>query len=215
MIADIPIRSFFRFEARCLYRKTPPTVDGVLKDWPDEFRLPDLSEIGAAESFAEVYSAWNEEGLYFTVKVTGQAALEVDTSRPLRGDGLQIWIDTRDVRDAHRASRYCHYFYVLPGKGRRKALAGQMRIRRARAYGGLCDPDQLVSASRGSKSGYALEVHLPTGALTGFDPDENRRLGFTYLLKDRKLGRQCWTADDPLPVGYDPSLWGTLELVEP
>ena len=54
----------------------------------------------------------------------------------------------------------------------------------------------------------------PTAALTGYDPDENNRLGFTYLLRDKKLGRQVWTAEEVLPVSYDPSLWGTAELVK-
>jgi hypothetical protein len=58
-----------------------------------------------------------------------------------------------------------------------------------------------------------MEIHLPGDVLTGFDPEENSRLGFTYMLRDRKLGRVYWTGDDSLPVSYDPSLWGTVELL--
>ncbi len=167
--------------------------------------------------FAEFYMAWNGEGIYVAVRVQGAAGLEVQPKRPLRGDGLQVWVDTRDVRDAHRASRFCHHFSFLPvggGTGGRGPVGRQFRIRRARAQARLCDPEQLGVASKVLKSEYRMEVHLPAGVLTGFDPEENTRLGFTYLLKDRKLGRQFWTADESLPDSYDPRLWGTVELVK-
>ena len=187
-------------------------IDGSLSDWDEEYRLPNLAVLDGQEQFAEFYASWNVDGLYFAVDVKKAPALEVQPDRPLRGDGLQIWVDTRDVRDAHRGSRYCHHFFVLPGKGSRKTVGGQVRLRRARAHSKLCQPDELQVACRKKRSGYSLEVHLPVSTLTGFDPEENNRLGFTYLLRDRKLGRQYWTADEPLPVSYDPSLWGTLVL---
>ena len=84
---------------------------------------------------------------------------------------------------------------------------------RARAHPRLCDPERLKVASKVHKTGYCLEAHIPAAAMTGFDPDENNRLGFTYLLRDKNLGRQVWTAEEILPVSYDPSLWGTAELV--
>jgi hypothetical protein len=214
MPLEIPVRSFFDFCAPCRRLSAAPVIDGDLSEWSEQSRLPDLAELSGDVSFADVSVGWTDEGLYLAVLVTGLAAVEVDAARPLRGDGLQVWVDTRDVRDAHRASRYCHHFYFLPGKGRRKPAAGQIRIRRARAHGRACDPGELSVASRTGRSGYALEARIAASALTGFDPSENRRLGFTYLLKDGKLGRQAWTADEPLPVSYDPSLWGALELTD-
>ena len=215
MLIDIPTRAFFQFAATCSRLEKSPAVDGSLEDWSDEFRLPELAVLDRSrEPFASVYAGWREEGLYFGVHVTKPAAAEVKPDRPLRSDGLQLWVDTRDVRDAHRASRYCHHFFFHPGKGSRKARGGQVRIRGARAQSSPCEPSELTVASRANQRGYRMEVQVPAHVLHGFDPEENRRLGFTYLVVDRKLGRQYWTADDPLPVSYDPSLWGTIELVE-
>ena len=76
MPAEIPIRSFFSFQARCLYRQAPRTVDGDLQDWADEYRLPDLSEVAAEAPFAEVYAAWNEDGLYLAVAAKAQAFIQ-------------------------------------------------------------------------------------------------------------------------------------------
>ena len=215
MNVKIPNRSFFKFAYPCPYRAKAPKLDGHLGDWGDRYRIPDLSALEGGEPFADFFMSWNEAGLYFAISVEG-SGVDVLPKQPLRGDSLQIWIDTRDVREVHRASRYCHHFYFLPsGAGRegRHPIGRQMRIRRARAYGRLCDPQRLGIASRVLKSGYRMEMHLPSEVLTGFDPEENNRLGFSYLLKDGRRGRQHWTADEPLPVSYDPSLWGTVELV--
>ena len=50
-------------------------------------------------------------------------------------------------------------------------------------------------------------------ALTGFDPQEHPRLGFTYAVVDRELGEQTLGVGSPMPYQEDPSLWATLELV--
>lgn len=214
MNLEIPRRAFFSFAWPCPYRRSPPVLDGDLNDWGAQYRIPDLTGLDGREAFADIYAAWNELGLYFAADVKKAAAAKVDERHPLQGDGLQVWVDTRDVRNVHRASRYCHHFYFLPGAENRKARGGQVAIRRARAHSKLCDPSGLKVFSDASGTGYRLEVHLPAEILTGFDPEENRLLGFTYLLQDRKQGRQFWTADKPLPVSYDPSLWGTVELVK-
>ncbi|MDE2999282.1 MAG: hypothetical protein OXU79_09430 [Gemmatimonadota bacterium] len=214
MNPEIPKRAFFIFAWQCPYRSDPPVIDGDLQDWDRRFRMPDLMALDGREAFADVYAAWSERGLYFAVNVRKAAGANVDRRQPLQGDGMQIWLDTRNVRNAHRASRYCHHFYFLPATGRAKQGGGQTRIRRARAHSRMCESSELPVACDASGTGYRMEVHLPAKALTGFDPDENSLLGFTYLLQDRRQGRQWWTADEPLPVSYDPSLWGTIELVK-
>ncbi len=63
------------------------------------------------------------------------------------------------------------------------------------------------------KDGYLLEALIPAEALTGFDPSEHPRLGFTYAVLDRELGEQTFGVGSPMPYQEDPSLWATLELV--
>ena len=87
-------------------------------------------------------------------------------------------------------------------------------MRRAGAHSRMNESRDLIVATKSRRKGYTMEIHIPAHALTGFDPEENSRLGFTYLLRDRKLGRQFWSADEPLPVAYDPSLWGTVVLAK-
>ena len=210
MNVGIPKRAFFNFAWQCPYRSVPPDIDGDLQEWGRRFRMPDLMVLDGREAFADVYAGWSERGLYFAVNVKRAAGASVDRRRPLHGDGLQIWLDTRNVRSVHRASRYCHHFYFLPATGQTKPRGGQTRIRRARAHSGLCESSELPVASDTSGTGYRLEAHLPAKALTGFDPEENRLLGFTYLLQDRRQGRQFWTCRRaascfirPEPLGHN------------
>ncbi|MEE2752951.1 MAG: hypothetical protein VX910_03135 [Candidatus Latescibacterota bacterium] len=213
MNLNIPVRSFFEFEQACPVVDDTSFLKGTLRGWSERNKLPDLMALDQKDNYADVYIGWNADGIYFGVNAKGSPGLEVDPKRPLKGDGVQIWIDTRDVREAHRASRFCHHFYFLPTGGRSDGpVAGQVRIRRAREQGKPCEPQNISVFSRVSKKGFRLSAFLPADILNGFEPEDNNRFGFTYLIRDRKLGRQCWTADEPLPVGYDPSLWGTITL---
>ena len=213
MNLNISVQSFFSFEQVSPKVENTAFLKNSLSGWDKANLLPDLMTLDGTDAYADVYLGWNQEGIYFGVDVKEEAGLEVQPSRPLKGDGIQIWLDTRDVRDAHRASRFCHQFYFLPRGGRSDGpLAGQVRIRRARAQGKPCEPQSITVASRVSKKGYRLSAFLPAEILTGFEIEDNNRFGFTYLIRDRRLGRQYWTADEPLPVSYDPSLWGTVVL---
>jgi hypothetical protein len=63
--------------------------------------------------------------------------------------------------------------------------------------------------------GYLLRAHIPARAITGFDPSEQPRLGFTYAVTDRELGWQTFTVGSEFPFPSDPTLWGSLELLPP
>jgi len=215
---SIPARSFFSFAFPCRYREEAPKIDGLLDDWDEGFRVPDLMEMEGGRPFAGVFMAWNREGIFFAVRVEGKGRFHADPGRPSAGDCLEVWIDTRDVRDARRASRYCHHFCFLPAGGGPKGtrpVVTQERISLAREHAAVADLKRIEVASRVERGRrrYALEVGLPAAVLTGYDPGACSRIGFTYLLHDAALGTQSWSAGPDLPVAYDPSLWGTAELV--
>ena len=52
----------------------------------------------------------------------------------------------------------------------------------------------------------------PAVTLTGFDPAEHPRIGFTYQLLDRELGLQTFSVGEGFPYQEDPSTWATLEM---
>jgi hypothetical protein len=210
----LPTRFLFRFAAACHYDATlgsqPPSELGT------QHRLPSLGELEGQKSFADVRTAWSEAGLAFSVRVEGKRHPSWCRENKLEdSDALQVWIDTRDTHNIHRASRFCHRFIFLPSGGGRtyeQPLADQLLVDRSRENANPIRPGQLRVASEKRVGGYVLSAFIPAAALTGFNPADHPRLGFTYFVFDRELGQQFFSVGSEFPFPSDPSLWGTLEL---
>jgi hypothetical protein len=190
------------------------TTQGAKLD--DKFRLAGLAELEEQTCWADVRAAWSEAGLAFSVHVQGKSQPPwCRATRTHESDGLQLWIDTRDVHNVHRAGRFCHRFVFLPGGAGPKldqAVADVLMINRARELPQPIREGLLKAQSKQLKDGYILDVFIPAEALTGFDPVEHPSLGFTYAVIDRELGEQTFSIGRPMPYQEDPSLWATLEL---
>jgi hypothetical protein len=235
----LPTRFLFRFSAPCRYHDPLWTANGSQLD--KTYRLIGLAELEGQAMPAEVRAAWSDAGLAFCVHVQGKSQPPwCRGSRAEDSDGLQVWIDTRDVHNVHRAGRFCHRFIFLPDgaekKGdcpnfrghRRAAMVGEngtvpfgapanpvaesLPINRAREQPNPIREGLLKVHCEIQKNGYVLEAFIPAEALTGFDPVEHPRLGFTYAVIDRELGQQTFGVGSPMPYQEDPGLWATLEL---
>jgi hypothetical protein len=217
-MALVPASFLFRVRYPCGYLKRMPREDeDNLLDLPESCRLDGLAALDGRRTFADVRLAWNEMGLGVQVEVRGKDQLpQGDISRPRGSDGLTVWIDTRDSRASHRASRYCHQFHLLPtgggAEGDQPALV-QSKINRALADAPTFPAGSVPFRCVLKKSGYVGEAFLPGAALNGFDPEQNPRLGFFYAVRDMELGEQVLALDADFPYWEDPSLWSVLELV--
>ena len=211
----LPTRFLFRFSAPCRYHEPLWTAKGVQLD--EKHRLVGLAELEGLAVWADVRAAWSEAGLAFTVCVQGKRQPPwCRAGRSEDSDGLQIWIDTRDVHNVHRAGRFCQRFIFLPGgAGKRldQAVVEVLPINRAREVPQPVREGLLKARCDWRADGYVLEAFIPAEALTGFDPAEHPRLGFTYAVIDRELGQQTFGVGSPMPYQEDPGLWATLELV--
>lgn len=207
-------RFLFRFAAPC--RRLDKLWTGQGARLGDEHRLPSLAELDGRRTFADVRAAWSPQGLAFMVRVEGkQKAPWTRGTRIDESDGLRVWIDTRDTHNIHRATRFCHQLIFAPtgaGKEDAEPFAEAWPINRARENHRPIRGETLKLASKVGRGGYELAVHVPAGALTGFDPEEHPRLGFNYAVVDRELGVQTWSCPPDMPYAEDPSLWGTLDL---
>jgi len=210
--ALLPRRFLFSFSQPCLYRH-PLWTNQRLEA---KYRLIDFAELEEKPNRIEVRAAWSEEGLAFAVTVEGKRQPPwCRHHRAEDSDGVQFWIDTRAVHNVHRAGRFCHSFLFLPtGGGSRldQPVAQIMPINRAKENPREIHPEQFRVVSRKLPGGYALDIFIPAAALTGFDPQEHPRLGFTCAVLDRELGEQTLGVGSPMPYQEDPSLWTTLEL---
>jgi hypothetical protein len=214
----IPQVSWFRLGLVC------PRCDDVprsgpgrkLLDLPDGCILPAPVQLEGRTPWAELRAAWNPRGLAVAVAVAGRSAQRTADGELV--EGVQLWIDTRDTRDIHRATRYCHRFRatLAPAPGAApEVLVAQVSIHRAQADAPRARPGAIQARAGRSRTGWLLELFLAAEALHGFDPETNRRLGFMAVVGDPQLGEQFLGAGREFPVETDPSLWPTLELREP
>jgi len=205
----------FRFSAPCRYVDQQWSASGINLD--AQFRLPCFAQLHGNKPFADMRLGWSESGLLFHVTVRGkQQPPWCRDSRIDDSDGLQLWIDTRNTQNIHRASRFCHRFAIMPmGSGRRldEPTAVLLAINRAKESPREIEPGAVKARSQRLTDGYAIEGFIPQIALTGFNPADHPAIGFSYAVIDRELGWQTFTVGPELPFTEDPTLWGTLELV--
>ncbi|ADV63052.1 hypothetical protein Isop_2480 [Isosphaera pallida ATCC 43644] len=199
----------------------PASVQSQLPPLDDTHRLPDVPGIVAPQRLSTAWVGWRPQGL--RLRVEGRTALVFNQDQPFRSSGFQVWIDTRDTRDIHRASRYCSRFLanLEPSGGRRGVDAWKVQLQRKPIARALAEPpnvplDQVTSHAEllDDGRGWAIDLELPATVVYGFDPEVNRRLGFMLQVFHPLSHDDFWGVGKDFPIGEDPSLWATLELVD-
>lgn len=214
----VPAAFLVRVSLPCRHHAAMPgTGDEWVVDLPESCRLrPEVSSHGRAP-FAELRAAWNDLGLGFHLIVKGKTAAPAgDANRPRQSDGLTVWLDTRDSRTSHRASRFCHQFHFLAAGGGPdgdEPMFAQSKINRASQDAPQVPASAVPFQCELTKGGYVIRAFLPAAALNGYDPEEHPRLGFYFAVADRELGEQFLGVGTEFPFADDPSLWAALELV--
>lgn len=205
----------FRFSIPCRHYPGKWTTQGF--DFGPAFVVPSFhGELNEAPMFADFRLGWNNDGIFFSVRVQGKKqSVWCRETRIEDSDGLVLWLDTRNQKNVHRASRFCHQFAFMPlGGGRQygEPTAKMLPINRAREEPKAVPAKLLQVRSEKRVDGYLLEGHIPSQAITGYDPEEHSKLGFTYAIIDREFGWQTFHLGSEFPFASDPSLWGMLEL---
>jgi len=218
MASLIPHRFLIRVAHPCPYVKEMPRdadEEEHLLDLPESARLHNYAELDGQKSFADVRVAWNDFGLGIQLVVKAKEK-EPTGDTPRSADGLTLWLDTRDTRASHRASRFCHQFHFLASGGgaeKDEPHFTQSKINRALQDAPFANPSEVLFRVHRLRGGYRLEAFLPAAALTGFDPEQHNRLGLYYVVRDQELGDQFLAVGWDFPIADDPSLWDALELV--
>src|SRR5262249_11880275 len=213
----VPHRFLIRIAYPCLQIPGLPHADeDDLLDLPERCRLDNSAARDEKKNFADVRIAWNAGGFAVQAEVRGKdQSPQGDAARPRGSDGLTLWLDTRDSRTSHRASRYCHQFHFLPtggGPDRDEPAFVQTKINRALHDAPLSPASAVPFRAAITKNGYLLEAFLPSAALNGFDPAQSPRMGFYYAIRDSELGEQTLCVGSEFPYWEDPSLWAVLDL---
>lgn len=172
------------------------------------YLVPSLEEVTGEAPFAELYMAWEREGLHLLVDVQKK----IDSCffpNYEAGDSFELFIDTRALKSAGFPHKFCHHFLFLPeaveGIDRREII----RFRTEDAHA-PCDPDELqLKVSRGRDS-YSMEIFIPSSCLNGY---EGEKIGFTYRLNRPEYTSQHFNLlSEEFTIGQNPALWSTAEL---
>jgi hypothetical protein len=242
-MADLPQNFLFRFAFPCrrLDEATEKTAfDGTLAATAlsTEYRLPFWTQthlvagLGRGREpgpttprstenaeFFDFRIAWSPRGLVVTTIVAGRR--RVVRRAPTESDApdvLRLCLDTRDVKEARRAGRFCHKFLFYPFVGKtddaERPSAIWAPINRAKESPSPVDVGEFRLASERRIDGFAFSAAIPASTMTGFDPTDFRRLGLHFSQRDEERGSFDLQLGEPFPIEDDPSLWTSFEFVE-
>lgn len=205
MFEELPSLSFLQFFAFCCdchYSKK----FGL----GEKFLLPSLSELSSEESFSKVFVAWNEENvlieLFFDVPFQ-----EVNFTDFRKGDSVEIFIDTRNLKKNGYVTKFSHHFVFFPDSVYGKELT-KFRMDDAHL---LADPAFFKVKSRFKKNSYSMNIEIASKALFGFDPENFKEFGFTYRInRFNGLPQFFVLSSEEFNIEKHPDLWSTMKVVK-
>ncbi|MDR0870048.1 MAG: hypothetical protein LBN39_04575 [Planctomycetaceae bacterium] len=205
----------FRFRFPCRRIETLRLPNGGLDE---SYRLPSPDELdGGAVSPFDLRLAWHPDGLALSLSVNGKTRRPwCRIVNPEESDGLQICLDTRDMKDGHRATRFCHRLVFLPtgsGPSQSQPQVFWLPIHRAKQHPNPIATEQIRLSGKVFDGGYQIHTVIPSDVLTGYVPSEHPNLGFHFAVMDQELGNRYFLVSPPFPHDQDPSLWASLDLV--
>ncbi|CCB88343.1 MAG: hypothetical protein KDK61_04500 [Simkania sp.] len=173
--------------------------------------LPDMSGFLNEQSFGRVAVIWSPGGLTLHVQV--KKPLEESLYPRYRdSDSLEVFIDTRNLKNAQSVHRFCHHFVFLPEEVDGVQAQEVTRFRLDETHE-LAAPELFVVQVGMGKRDYEMEINIPKEALHGYDPSEFKRLGFSYQLNRSNGAPQHFNLSSRFfSLEKHPGLWATLIL---
>lgn len=200
---------FFALEGQLRYCKAPPSSKIMRKS----FMLASMASWQAEERFADMALAWSEAGIFATLFVD-KPFEEAFYPRFSEGDALELFFDTRDLKTAGFASRFCHQFVFLP-QAVQGIVAQEISHFRTEDTHPLCDPLDLQVAAQIGKKDYELQIFIPAHCLHGFDPSSFDRIGFTYRIHRYKGSPQHFALNSQhFSLEQHPRLWASFKFTK-
>ena len=187
-------------------------VDDLNKPLKKKHLLPDLSDLLPEDLFAKVFMGWHEKGLQFEVMVE-KPFVESFFPEFKKGDSIELFIDTRDLKSAGFLTRFCHHFVILP-RETESVLAKELTHFRTDDRHELCDPKLIKVDAEFKARKYSVKIFIPAECLHGYDLTTFKRLGFTYRINRAGGDPQHFAvSSEYLAIEKQPSLWSSIEVV--
>lgn len=173
--------------------------------------LPHFEDLLYEVPFAVVKMGWDRKGLYFEFDVHKKVD-ECFFPNVRRGDSVELFIDTRDLKSASFNTRFCHHFVFLP-KEVDGVMAEEVTRFRTDDKHELCAAEKLVVRLDYERKSYTMKILIPSECLEGYDPASFDRLGFAYRINRPHADPQHLTlSSDYIAIESEPSLWTSMEM---
>lgn len=175
--------------------------------------LLDTTELLAEDHFADVGVAWQQEGLHVHFHAS-KPFEEVCYPKFTEGDALELFIDTRDLKEAGFPTRFCHHFLILPQEVQGVRCLELSRFRTEDSHP-LYDPSssQIELSFHAGSRDYFLDLFFPADILHGYDPLSFDRCGFTYTAHRYKGRSQNFSvSSNYVNIAQTPSLWASCKF---
>jgi len=203
--------NFFQISADCLHI---PKIEFPYfnKQNYRKHLLPDMAALCSEDSFAEVAIGWHADGLEIYARMD-YPLKQVYYPQVDRGDSVEIFIDTRDVKTGGFNTKFCHHFFFL-AEGVEDHFAGEITRFRTEDMHPLCDEKELKVKSSCQSTLHTMNISIPGHCLYGYDPEQFKRIGFSYRInRAHGFPQHFSVASDDYQIDQQPSLWASLQLV--
>lgn len=163
------------------------------------------------EGFAKVGISWSESGLFLSI-LFDKSFDECYFPAIEKGDGVEVFIDTRAIDDAVVVHKYCHHFVFVP-KPVDGIFGAEVTKFRGEDKHEHCDVETLFVESSMSRGSYSMEIQISEMSLFGYDPHEYPKIGFGLRIHRAKGSPQHFPMNSvDYKVEAHPNLWARLEL---
>lgn len=199
---------FFRLKVDVKYGK-----EITRKLFGKGYQLPETSAFLGEEHFADVALAWHEGGIEVQIQVH-QKFEGASYPKFEEGDAVELFIDTRDLKEAGFPTKFCHHFLILPQEVQGVRALELTRFRNEDSHP-LCDPEAIRVETEMTSREYTFRISLPAEILHGYDPKAFDKMGFTYCIhRPKKESEHFAVSSKYVQVAQHPSLWATCHLVK-
>lgn len=204
--------NFFQINLELHFIETEPFSSLGKRLYHEKYRLPDLSSLCGDHSFSEVYLGWSQEGIALHTLVHEQFR-RCSYPEVSKGDSVEVFIDTRDIKTSGFNTRYCHHFFCLPEEVENHQAGELTHFRTEDSHDWCKNEDLLVKATLYDES-YSVTLFIPAHCLVGYEPAHFDRIGFAYRI-NRFLGepQHFCVSSHEFQVEQQPSLWGSMKLM--
>lgn len=179
--------------------------------WSKKHLLPNFSNLLSDPFFASVSMGIHQKGIHFHIAFL-QAFSDCQLPNYQKGDSVEIFIDTRDLKSAGYLNKFCHHFIFLPIEVD-GVKAMEVTTFRTDDRHELCESELLKVDSTFKKKSFEMEIEIPSRCLVGYDPTSFDRMGFTYRINRHVGNPQHFSLSSKyLTVEKESKKWSTVRL---